>query len=297
MRHYSVVEICNLIEDEYTLHSAADNIYIDKMSTPYDADATAMVFISPHRQDKQPMFDSTRAGVVICDLSIQRKSREKQCVIVVQDPKYTFAKIGHALFVEKLSPAIHPTAVIHPEAKIGANVYIGPHVYIGKCELKDHVVIHGNSYLYDHVTLHDHVIIHAGCILGADGLGHVRKADGIYQPFPHIGGVIIESGVSLGTHTCVARGALSHTIIKANAVIDSFVQIGHNVIIEENVLILSHVVIGGSSLIRKNALLAIGAQVCDYVIVGENAQVGPGVVIMQNVPAQAKVMPRAPITV
>lgn len=291
---YQLIDICNVLAD-YEIRGNTKKI-ISNITTPLLADETSLVFISANRTDKQELFDKTKAGAVVCDASLQAQTRDNKCAIIVKDPKYAFAKIANHFFLPKITPSIHASAIIHPNAKIGKNVYIGPHVYIGECEIGDEAVIHGNSYLYDNVKLAEKVLVQAGCILGASGCGHVKNEQGIYEPFPHIAGVVIESGVTIGTHSCIARGALLDTVIKKNCVIDSFVQIGHNVLVEENVIILANSVIGGSSIIKRNVTLAIGSHIGDYVTVGEGAHIGPGVVIMQDVAAKSKVVARAPMT-
>lgn len=298
MQRYDLKDIGEAIGEDYALHGASDDIYIDKITTPHAADEHSLVFISPNRQDKAALLAHTHAGVVIGDASLARETRKKdQVLIVVQDPKRSFAHIGNRFFVQKIPYSIHPSAIIHPEAVIAEQVYIGPYTYIGRCELKAHTVVHGHCYLYDNVIVHEHVTIQAGCVIGANGCGQIKNKAGKYFPFPHIGGVIIEANVEIGTKTSIAKGALANTVIKNGSVIDSFVQVGHNVIVEEDVLILANSVIGGSSIIKKDAVLAIGAHICDYVTVGEGAHVGPHTVIMTDVPARAKVMARPPLTV
>lgn len=298
MQQYCLSDICKVIEEDHVLHGVATaDFYINKITTPQAADENSLIFISPNRKDKSSLFANTRAGLIIGDASLEHEARKPhQTLIVVKDPKYIFAKIGNRLFTPKISYSIHPTATIHPEAVIAENVYVGPYTYIGRCELKENTVIHGNCYLYDNVKIHENTTIHAGSVLGADGCGQIKNNDGKYVPFPHIGGVVIEANVVIGTHTCIAKGALGNTLVKSGSVIDSFVQVGHNVTIEEDVLILANAVIGGSSMIKRNSVLAIGAHICDYVTVGEGAHIGPHTIIMNDVAAGAKVMPRAPLT-
>ncbi|SRR5579883_68357 len=292
---YHLNEICNKIDEEFFLLDSTQNTFVDKITTPLNADDKSLVFISPGRTDKQELFDKTNAAIVICDASIDLTDASNKCVIVVKDPKYLFAKLAKAFFSETPKYEIHPTAIIHPDAIIHPNVSIGSNTYIGKCEIKSNTIIYGNCYLYDNVEIAENVIIHAGAIIGAEGLGHIKGPDGRYLSFPHIGKVIIESHVEIGTNSCIAKGALNDTVIKKGTIIDSFVQVGHNVLIEENVLILANCVIGGSSIIKKEAVLAIGAHICDYITVGEKAHIGPGAIVINQVPPGAKVVTRSPM--
>lgn len=295
MQQYQLSDICNEIKVEYQLHGDGRDISINKLSTPDAADENALIFISPNRQDKKDLLARTRACAIICDDSLQSISLKNKCLIIVKDPKLVFAMLGNLFFIKKQNNEIHPTAIIHHEAVLSKDVSVGPNTYIGKSVIGKNSVIHGNVYIHDNVSIGDNVIINAGCVIGADGLGHIRNSDGCYVSFPHVGGVIIESGVEIGANSCVAKGALSNTVIRRNTIIDTFVQIGHNVLIDENVLILANSVIGGSSIVKNNVVIAIGAHICDYVTIGENAHVGPGVVIMKDLQAFAKAMPKMPI--
>lgn len=293
---YSVKDICKQIDNEYHLIGNQSDIQINKITTPLSADEHSLVFITPINPDKQNMLKKTRARLVICDDTLIDKDLSDKCFIVVDNPKYIFAKIGNALFLKKHQYSIHPSAVIHPEAQIARNVFIGPNTYIGKCMIGEESVIYGNCFFYDNVIIGKKVVVQAGCVLGASGCGQVQGENGTYEPFPHIGRLIIEENVEIGTNSCIARGALDDTIIKQGTVIDSFVQVGHNVLIEENVLILANSVIGGSSIIKKNAFLAIGTHVCDYITIGSYAHIGPSVTVMQSVTDGSKLLPRPPLT-
>lgn len=296
MTRYSLSELCSKIEEDFILRGKLEDAYIEKLSTPNNADKYSLVFISPQRTDKQEMFEKTLASVVICDDSIKIPPLINKSIIIVKDPKYIFSRIGNALFVQKPEYKIHPSSIIHEDAIIEKNVYIGPNVYIGKCTIQKNTVIHGNCYLYDDVFIGENVLLQAGCIIGAPGCGHIRKKDNTYESFPHIGGVIIESYVEIGTNSCIAKGALGNTTIKKGVIIDSFVQVGHNVLIEENALILANSVIGGSSIVKKNATLAIGSHICDYIIIGEGAHIGPGVSVIKDVLPHTKVIPKPSLT-
>lgn len=297
MTRHSLKAILEKIDCDYQIIGNIEDRYVDKITTPNQADHHSMVFISPTRVDKQSLFENTKACVVICDSILNISSASDKCAIIVADPKLVFAKLGNHFFINKPATEIHATAIIHPEAEIGENVSIGPYSIIGKCKIGAHSLIRGHCQLYDDVILGERVIINTGCVLGADGVGAIKNTDGNYVAFPHVGRVIIESDVEIGSHSCVAKGALCDTVVRSGTIIDTFVQIGHNVMIEENVMILSNSVVAGSCLIKKNALIAIGAHICDYVSIGERAHIGPGAVIMKDVPPDAKVVPKMPMTI
>ena len=125
------------------------------------------------------------------------------------------------------------------------------------------------------------MVLHAGAVVGADGFGYVRDAEGLYHKFPQVGTVVIESDVEIGANTCVDRGALGETRVGRGTKIDNLVQVGHNVTVGERVVIAAQTGISGSTVIESDAV--IGGQVG----MGDHARVESGAVIG----SQAGVLP------
>ncbi|HEX8071809.1 MAG TPA: UDP-3-O-(3-hydroxymyristoyl)glucosamine N-acyltransferase [Pyrinomonadaceae bacterium] len=213
-------------------------------------------------------------------------------LIEVARPKLAFAQVAALLHPPKRrAPELHPTAVIAESARLGADVFVGAYVCVGDnttvgarthlragAKLGDGVtvgadcVIHPNVFLEDGVTIGDRVILHAGVVVGADGFGYVRAADG-YHKFPQLGTVVVGDDVEIGAHSCVDRGALGATRIGAGTKIDNLVQVGHNVQIGARVVIAAQTGISGSTVIEDDAV--IGGQVG----FGDHARVEAGAVI------------------
>ena len=221
-------------------------------------------------------------------------------LIRVHQPKLAFARMGSILHPPKLRPAeIHPTAVIAESAKLGADVFVGAFASIGEgstigartqlragAKIGDNVVIGSgctldpNVFVEDDCTIGDNVILHTGVVIGTDGFGFVRDADG-YHKFPQIGTVVIEDDVEIGANTCVDRGALGETRIGAGSKLDNLIQVGHNVRIGRRVVIAAQTGISGSTVIEDDCV--IGGQVG----MGDHATVQSGAVIG----SQAGVLP------
>ena len=119
-------------------------------------------------------------------------------------------------------------------------------------------------------------------VIGGDGFGWYQW--GIYKKrFPHIGGVYIGDHVEIGSCVTIDRGALGDTIISDGVKIDNGVHIGHNATIREGTLLAAHCVIGGSAVIGKDVWVGLGAQIKDYVKVGNRAVVGMGAIVIRDV--------------
>ena len=103
--------------------------------------------------------------------------------------------------------------------------------------------------------LGDDCELHSGAVIGADGFGWARSADG-WEKIHQLGGVRIGNRVSIGANTTVDRGALGDTTIADGVILDNQIQIAHNVEIGENTAIAGCTGIAGSARIGKNCTIA-----------------------------------------
>jgi UDP-3-O-[3-hydroxymyristoyl] glucosamine N-acyltransferase len=281
----SVAELAALvggrvIGDEQTMVSSVASIA--------DAEAGAIAFIEDQR-----LLAEAQASAASCLIVPEGTPRvADKCLIEVARPKLAFAQIAAALHPPKRpEPEIHPTAIIAETADVALTAFIGARAQVGErtqigagtqihagaiigndVRIGHSCVIHPNVVLYDHVFIGDRVILHAGTIIGADGFGYVRGAEG-YHKFPQVGTVVIEDDVEIGANTCVDRGALGATRIGQGTKIDNLVQIAHNVQIGARVVIAAQTGISGSTIIEDDAV--IGGQVG----MGDHARVQAGAVI------------------
>lgn len=156
--------------------------------------------------------------------------------------------------------AIDDYVIIKPNARIGSNVKIFGHVFIG-----DHVSIGDNTVLYSGVKIyHDCVIgrqcvIHANTVIGCDGFGFAKEADGRYKKIAQTGNVIIEDDVEIGSNVVVDRASMGSTIIRSGVKLDNLIQVAHNVSIGSNTAIAAQAGIAGSTQLGSDCL--IGGQV------------------------------------
>ena len=123
-----------------------------------------------------------------------------------------------------------------------------PHVTMG-----DNVKIGKNCFFYPGVFINhnteigDNVIIHPNAVIGSDGFGLYLDQKKWYK-IPHIGKVIIEDNVEIGSCTTVDRGMIDNTLLKSNCKIDNLIHIAHNVTIGRNTAIAACTGIAGSSI-------------------------------------------------
>ena len=216
----------------------------------------------------------------------------KTLAVSCHSPKWAFSKVVNEFFAELLrtewprqgDAAVSPDADISDQAVLGAGVVIGPDVQIG-----NNSVIGPNSCLA-HVRIGARVRIGANCTIGTPGFGFEKGQDNAYVRFPHIGTVVIEDDVEIGSNTCIDRGALGVTRIQQGAKIDNLVHIAHNVDIGVHSLVIAHAMIAGSVRIGRNAWIAPSAAIMNQVLIGENAVIGMGAVVLKDVPSDATVV-------
>lgn len=249
--------------------------------------ANSLVYLKPAISVDRELSSAASGITIICaenhlpDLG----KAEGAVLLCVENPRLAFIRVAQKFFMPPRPAAgVHPSAVIEasawidPTASVGAGVYIGP-----DCSIGARSILHANVTLYAGVTIGDDVIIHAGTVIGADGFGYERNQDGELEKFPHLGGVVIENGVEIGTNSSIDRGTLSPTIIREGAKIDNQVHISHNVVVGRRAAIIAQSMVGGSVRVGDYAWLAPAAIVMNQMQIGERATVGLGAVVVKDV--------------
>jgi UDP-3-O-[3-hydroxymyristoyl] glucosamine N-acyltransferase len=163
--------------------------------------------------------------------------------------------------------------VIDQMVNIGKNTYIGNFVKIG-----NNVTIGSNVKLYDSVIINDNtaigdnVIIYSSAVIGSEGFGYIFR-EGKRIKIRHVGNVIIENDVEIGSNTCIDRATIDSTIIGEGTKIDNLVQIGHNVKIGKNCIIIAETGISGSCNIGNNVIIGGQVGIADHVDIPDDTTI------------------------
>lgn len=193
----------------------------------------------------------------------------------------------------RLAPdvAVGAFAVIEDEAEVGEATQVGPQVYVGRgsrigrsCLLYPQVVIR------EGVTVGDRVIIHSGTVVGSDGFGYARDAQGKSHKIPQVGRVVIEDDVELGANVTVDRATLGATRIGRGVKVDNLVQIAHNVVIGEGSVIVAQVGIAGSTEVGQHVTIAGQAGLVGHLRIGDRSVIGSQAGVTEDLPAGAIVL-------
>jgi UDP-3-O-[3-hydroxymyristoyl] glucosamine N-acyltransferase len=166
--------------------------------------------------------------------------------------------------------SVGPFAVIGDGARIGDRTIVYPHVVIGReATVGTDCVLHARVSLRERIRLGDRVVVQDGAVIGSDGFGFARRADGTHHKIPQIGGVVVGDDVEIGANTAIDRPAVGETRIGAGTKIDNLVQVAHGVTIGRNVLLAAQVGVAGSTTIEDSVTLAGQVGVAGHLTIGK----------------------------
>ncbi|MGH9558602.1 MAG: UDP-3-O-(3-hydroxymyristoyl)glucosamine N-acyltransferase [Bryobacteraceae bacterium] len=236
-----------------------------------------------------PKAKNTRAGAILVSKPVEASAAQ----LISENPYLDFAR-ALALFYQppRPKPGIHPSASIVASAQIGENASIGAFVAIGEnvtigrnAILHPHVVVYEGARIGDDFLAHSHavvreycrignrVILQNGVVIGGDGFGFAKRADGTHFKIVQSGITVIEDDVEIQSLTSVDRATVGETRVKRGAKIDSLVQVGHACGVGEDNILCGQVGLAGSSVLGKSVLLAGQVGVAGHLTIHDNAVV------------------------
>lgn len=269
-----------------------------------EASETELTFLANPRYHRKAL--ATKAAAVIVGPGTELSGKP---VLRAENPYLAFA---HAveLFAPRipLTAGIHSTAVIAPSAQIGQRPSIGPYVVVEEgvvigddCVLKSFVVIYSGARIGNRFFAHSHAVVREqaeigddailqnGAVVGGDGFGFAKRADGSYYKIVPAGRVKVEDSVEIQTHACVDRATVGETRLRRGVKIDNLVQVGHGCDVGENTLLCGQVGLAGSCKVGREVVLAGQVGVAGHLTIGDRviataqsgipADVEPGKVI------------------
>ncbi len=195
--------------------------------------------------------------------------------LLADDPYVLYARIAHVLHPPPaLSPGVAAGAyvsegarlgedvrvdcgaVIEHGAQLGARVWIGPGCVVQRdCEIGADTRLVANVTLCHGVRIGARGLIHPNTVIGSDGFGLARAAEG-WIKVPQLGAVRIGEDVEIGAGTTVDRGAIEDTVIGNGVKLDNQIQVAHNVRIEEHTVVAACTGVSGSTTIGKRCMIA-----------------------------------------
>ncbi len=253
------------------------------------------------RESFAEAVQSSRAGVVLVPKDFP--ATPMPAILCENIESSVTALLGaFARPVSKPDRGIHPSAIVHASSKIGECPSIGPHVvidaearigarcilhagvFIGRATvLGDDCEIWPNTVIRDGCTLGSRVIIHSCTVIGGDGFGFYFDGNR-HVKIPHIGGVIIEDDVEIGSCSCVDRSKFGNTIIGRGTKIDNHVQVAHNCRLGQHNILAGYTGLSGS--VRTGDYCVMGARVTFYdnLSIGSQVQLAGMSVVTKDLP-------------
>jgi UDP-3-O-[3-hydroxymyristoyl] glucosamine N-acyltransferase len=222
-----------------------------------------------------------------------------------EQPYISFIKALELFYTPyRPAPGIHPQALVSPSAKIGKDVAIGPFVFVDDnveigdasvlfpfvslypgVKIGDQVICHSFVSIREDCRIGNHVILHNGVVIGADGFGFQKAADGSHIKIPQMGVVVVEDDVEIGANTTVDRAALGETVIKKGSKIDNLVQVAHSVEIGENSILAAQTGIAGSSKVGKSFIAGGQVGIPDHITIGDDVIIAAKSGITKDLPS------------
>jgi UDP-3-O-[3-hydroxymyristoyl] glucosamine N-acyltransferase len=206
----------------------------------------------------------------------------------------------------KYAPGIHPTASISSSAMIGLNAHIGPYCVISEnATIGDNAVLHSFVTVYrgaqigDDFMAHSHTVVRErvrighrvtlqnGAVVGSDGFGFAKQADGSWYKIPQTGIAVIGDDVEIQANSTLDRATMGETYIGNGAKIDNLVHVAHAVKVGENTLLCAQVGIAGSAKVGNNCVLTGQVGVVGHLTIGDGAVITPQSGVPNDVPAGA----------
>ncbi len=228
---------------------------------------------------------AVESAVVITNQACLPLIDPANCCLIVASPRIGFADalahlvtaapVDHDAGISPLAEIantaiIHPSATIMPQVVIGAGTIVeaGAVLHAG-VKVGEDCHIRSNSVL-SHCLISNGCEIGAGSVLGAAGFGFEMTDDGAVK-LPHIGLVVIDDFVSIGSGCAIDRGSLGNTHIGAHVMMDNLCHIAHNVTIGPRSIIAGQSGISGSVTVGEGVVMGGQVGIAPHVKIGDAA--------------------------
>jgi UDP-3-O-[3-hydroxymyristoyl] glucosamine N-acyltransferase len=257
-----------------------------------------------------PLLKTTRASAVLVEDGVglpRETGLEPLAALRTQNPYLAFARALELFYTAPVyAPGVHETAVIAASAKIGEGAHVGPYCFVDEeVEIGRGAVLHSFVTIYRGVKIganffaHAHAVVREGCILGnrvvlqngavigGDGFGFAKRADGTWHKIVQSGPAVLEDDVEVQANACIDRATVGETRIGRGTKIDDLVLVGHASKVGANVMLCGQVGLAGSTRIGENCILAGQVGTAGHLTVGDGTVITAQSGVPNDVPAHA----------
>ncbi len=257
-----------------------------------NAQAGDVTFLSNPKYS--PELATTLASAVFVDEKIvirRAPGLPPLAALRTKNPYYDFARAIDTFFEPTAyPPGIHPTAVVAQSAKIGDRAHIGPHCFVDEgveigrnavlhslvtiyrdARIGDDFLAHSQTVVRERCTIGNRVILQNGVVIGGDGFGFAKRADGRWHKIMQNAPVVIEDDVEIQSNSCIDRATVGETRIRRGAKIDDLVLIGHACEVGEDTIVCGQVGLAGSTRVGARVILAGQVGSAGHLDIGDGA--------------------------
>lgn len=273
-RPLSVVELAAFLGTEWR---GRDSVTITGVAPLRSASETDLSYCTGHSY-RDEAVTSLSCAVIACPSDAEDIGDR---ALIVADPRKAFYEVILRFCSVPLANStapVSPTASIDSSAHICAGVTIGDAVSIGA-----ETVIGPNAVIMHGVRIGDRVRIGPGTVIGADGFGFFADDRNRRIRVPHVGNVVIEDDVEIGSNCTIDRGSLGDTVICSGVKIDSLVHVGHGVHIGRDALIVAQSGISGSVTLGDRVMMGGQAGISDHVTIAPGVRIGSRAAVMKSI--------------
>ncbi|HMD43808.1 MAG TPA: UDP-3-O-(3-hydroxymyristoyl)glucosamine N-acyltransferase [Candidatus Acidoferrum sp.] len=272
------------------------------------AAAGQITFLANRRYSR--LLKTTQASAVLIEegFVLERDAElAPLAALRTQNPYLAFAQAIELFYqAPHYAPGIHPTAVIARTAKIGPGAHVGPYCFVDEgVEIAENAVLHSFVTIYrgakigksffahahavvrESCLIGDRVILQNGVVIGGDGLGFAKRADGTWHKMVQSGPAILEDDVEIQANACVDRATVGETRVGRGTKIDDLALIGHASQVGQNSMICGQVGLAGSTKIGDNCILAGQVGTAGHLKIGDGTVVTAQSGVPNDVPPQA----------
>ena len=204
------------------------------------------------------------------------------------------------------APGIHPTAVVAASAKIGAGVHIGPYCFVDEnvvigeravlhsfvtiyrgAQIGDDFFAHSHACVREHCRIGNRVLLQNGVVVGSDGFGFAREANGRWYKMRQAGITVVGDDVEIQAHSAIDRATIGETHIGRGTKIDNLVQVGHACKVGEDTLLCGQVGLAGTTKVGNRCILAGQVGAAGHLAIGDGATLTAQSGVPTDVPAGA----------
>ncbi len=241
------------------------------------------------------------------NIIISKREREKfiefENLIIVQNVHDAVAKLSSVFYRDindnDLSDLNHDKsndqcfiselAVIKKGAIIGKNSTIKDGVVINNnCILGENTIIEENTVI-SNTVIGDNVRVGRNTSIGQPGFGFSVNNFSNHKIY-HLGRVILQANVSIGSNCCIDRGSFDDTIIGENTYFDNLCHIAHNVKVGNNCVFAAMSGIAGSTKIGNSVMAGGQVGISGHLNIGNNVQIAAKSAVLKSIKDNCSVM-------